>query len=256
MIASPETGRFAAPERRPTALGLSPELEHRGFDVAGALLVETYDAMVPDAWRSVRLLPGARRVWLLGCGGRAFGDALRRSTRHLAQADPVQSYSESAVAEEVARQSRAGRGARAAFAWEQRGGRFADFLALGRRAGLGVSSRLGLLLHPVYGPWWALRAIVLTETEGPLTGALDGFDPCGDCPAPCSAACPARAPGPAGFDVGACARHRAGTGGCAERCDARRACPVGADHAYARDLERRHQAASAAWLAANPTPED
>ena len=81
--------------------------------------------------------------------------------------------------------------ARALFAFERRGGVYADFVELGRLAGLGAPSRLRLLLHPLYGPWMSLRAIVLTRAQWEIGAAGPlGFDPCRDCPAPCEAAGP------------------------------------------------------------------
>jgi hypothetical protein len=45
---------------------------------------------------------------------------------------------------------------------------------LARDAGLGFPSRLGLLLHPTFGPWLGLRAVCFTDEELPPTGPLPG----------------------------------------------------------------------------------
>jgi hypothetical protein len=227
---------------RPARLGLDPCLEAAGIDLAGVLAPAAYDAHVPAAWRQGALLPEARAVALLACGGRAFGDALRAAhPGGLASArDPVERFTRAAVESAAARLREAGFAARAAFAWERRGGDFADFVALARACGLGEPSRLGLLLHPVYGPWLALRALLLTSKPLAPTPPLADFDPCTGCPAPCADACPGAAVAPGGFDALACAHTRRRLERCAERCDARHACVVGTQHAYAADVEAHH----------------
>jgi Fe-S-cluster-containing hydrogenase component 2 len=92
--------------------------------------------------------------------------------------------------------------------------------------------------------------VLLTRLSGPTTPPLPDFDPCSGCPAPCQTACPVSAPREGGFDLGACGRFRRESPSCAASCAARRACPVGAVHAYAPTVERHHMAAAAAWRAA------
>ena len=135
---------------------------------------------------------------------------------------------------------------RALFAFEQRGGGFADFVALGRAAGLGAPGRLGLLLHPVYGPWLSIRAVLLCALRLEPTPPLAAFDPCSGCPAPCAAACPGAALSGPRFDVAACAATRRREPGCQLRCDARRACVLGPEHAYSGEAEAHHMRASGA----------
>jgi hypothetical protein len=147
-------------------------------------------------------------------GGRSLWDAFSGAPEFGAKVDPLDAYTRRVV-EAAAKQldSRA----LALFAFERRGGAYADFVALGRLAGLGAPSRLGLLIHPVYGPWLSLRAVVLTPSAwetGP--GAPLAFDPCRDCPAPCEAAGP-------------------------EFTARRRACVVGPEHAYGEAALAHHR---------------
>jgi len=228
----------------PRALGLDPILERSGFNVAGALAASSYDAAVPPAWRCASLLPAAQRVLVLACGGRAFGRALLQAPEARSGPDPVDRFTARVVGEAATALAQKGQPTRALFGFERRAGQFADFVALGRAAGLGAPSRLGLLIHPRYGPWLAIRAVLLTAGSGPTTAPLAVFDPCAGCPAPCASACPVAAPNASGFEVAACSRHRLDTGGCRDRCAARRACPVGAVHAYGPAIERIHQAAA------------
>ncbi len=230
----------------PTALGLDPRLEGAGFNAAGALPTQRYDALVPPAWRAERLLPGARSAALLGCGGRAFGEAVARSP--CAEPHPIDRFTRRAVEAAVGVLERRGARGRALFYWERRDGEFADFVALGRACGLGEPGRLGVLLHPHYGPWFSIRALILTSAELQQTGPLRDFAPCEGCPAPCEAACPGGAVRAEGFDAGACARTSEARPGCRERCDARRACVVGREHRYPDALERRFRRAALALL--------
>jgi epoxyqueuosine reductase QueG len=128
----------------------------------------------------------------------------------------------------------------ALLAHASRDGAFADFVALGREAGLGVGGRLGMLLHPEYGPWVSLRAALLSARDLPPDAPLAGFDPCTGCAAPCADACPGAAVPPEGFSVSRCAVARAREPACRLRCDARRACVVGPFHAYDAAAEAHH----------------
>ena len=96
-------------------------------------------------------------------------------------------------------------------------------------------SPLGLLIHAEYGLWHSYRGALAFagEIEVPLREAEK--NPCEACSEkPCLGACPVAAFMGSGYDVEACAGHlRAPQGSdCLSRgCLARRACPVGREHA-------------------------
>ncbi len=215
-------------------------LQAEGLNLLGCLGRARYDALVPRAWQAAQVLPAARSVLVVASGGRALFEAFRAAPESRLARDPLDAYTRRVV---EAAAERLARPTRALFAFERRGGAFADFVALGRAAGLGSPSRLGLLLHPVYGPWLSIRALLLTARELPETPERAGFDPCRGCPAPCADACPGRAVGPARFDANACAATRRREPGCRARCAARRACVVGPEHAYAPAAEAHHMLA-------------
>lgn len=212
-------------------------LESGGLNLSGVLSGPGYDERVPPGWTRCELLPQARAVLVLASGGRALWSAFCSAPEAGLSRDPLDRYTRRLVEEAAARLPGA---SRAVFSFEAREGRFADFVALARAAGLGSPSRLGLLLHPRYGPWMSIRAALLTEVELPETPADPGFDPCTGCPAPCAAACPASAPTPGGFDLAACTATRSSERDCALRCAARRGCRVGPEHAYAPEAEAFH----------------
>jgi epoxyqueuosine reductase QueG len=116
------------------------------------------------------------------------------------------------------------------------------FQRLGRAAGLGGPGPLALQIHPVFGPWWAYRALIVLD--GPLPPADAPGDACAGCPAPCVAACPARAVSRDGFDVLACHAHRTAAPECQLSCAARLACIRGPEHRYSDQQLAFHMRAS------------
>ena len=59
---------------------------------------------------------------------------------------------------------------------------------LAERIGLAALSPSHLLIHPLHGPWLALRAVVVIDLEGPTAAPPLPERPCQDCSAPCVAA--------------------------------------------------------------------
>ena len=134
--------------------------------------------------------------------------------------------------------------ARAFFPFDQP---FPPFQRWAARAENLKASPLGILIHPEYGLWHAYRAALLFATRIALPRADSRPRPCDTCAAkPCLTACPVDAFSEGRFEVSTCVGHIARPAGteCLERgCLARRACPVGRDHAYAPDQARFHMEA-------------
>jgi len=242
---NPPDDRTATPS--PSQLGLDPELDACGLDLAGVLAVERYDALVPESWQSQRLNPGSRFVYVIGSAGSGFYHFAREQLA--GRAHPLDECCEARVGAAARRLAEAGALQRALFYWEKRGpagGTFADFVAIAHAAGLGARSRIGILLHPEHGPWFAIRALILTDRAPP-----PGFVPrevadfCSACPAPCVGACPARAVREAGIDLDRCSESRHHEPRCAVRCDARLACPIGVDSRYDSEALAHHMRAHA-----------
>jgi len=120
---------------------------------------------------------------------------------------------------------------------------------------LGIeASPLGLLIHPEWGLWFALRcAVVLPETEASIQAVEKRIHPCDTChEKPCLSACPVSAFSLSGYDVAACrswigstpSRGDSGGRDCLRSgCGARDACPVGRGWRYGGDQIRFHMAA-------------
>ena len=114
---------------------------------------------------------------------------------------------------------------------------FLPFIRWALRADTVWPSVMGPLIHPRYGLWHAYRGALSFperfELPPPDTAARR---PCDDCrERPCLAPCPVDAVHEGVFDAVGCAVWLADRPGCDCRrggCLARRACPVGREHAY------------------------
>jgi hypothetical protein len=235
---------------------LREHLAPHGLNLVGTTTVESYDAVAPSRWALGPQAPEARTVVVIGNGGTAFWEAFR-SRREAGDPaasrgpNPLDDFTRSVVREAV---DAAGVDpkARLVFPFELRPV-LLSFVHLAERAGLGRTSLLGVLVHPEFGPWMALRAALLLPFVLDAPRPADGFDPCPTCiERPCIAACPGGAIGPAGWDVPGCAAHRlSGHGdGCDAGCHARIACVIGPAHRYPPDALAFHQAYAGAAMRA------
>lgn len=120
---------------------------------------------------------------------------------------------------------------------------------IGIAAGLPPPGPLGLQIHPVFGPWWGYRALVVLG--GSLAPAAPLASPCAGCAGPCVAACRGQAVAPAGLCARACVEHRLRDPACEEDCSARRVCPVGGAHAYSPAQLAFHMRASLVMIRAH-----
>jgi hypothetical protein len=233
-------------------------LEHalapHGLNLIGATPIRTYDARVAPGFTLAGLLPNARSAIVIGNGGTAFWDAFRAFCRMHPEterrSDPLDAFTETVV-EEAVRPVLGTIPARVVYPF-----RFpaepVSFVHLAECAGLGRRSLLGLLVHPTFGPWIALRAAVLVPITVSAPRPADGFDPCPGCvERACMPACPAGAVGDAGWDIPRCAAHRLrDEDDCAPRCHARFDCVIGREHRHGADELAYHQGRARDALAA------
>jgi len=169
-------------------------------------------------------------IALVGLGGRrgwaAFSASLEAED---GGADPLDRWSRrvvDALAAEL--------GARALYPFD--GPPHWPFQRWARRAEPMHVSPLGLLIQPREGLWRGYRGALAFAERLAVSPPRAAASPCETCPArPCLSACPVGAFTAAGYDVAACASHLSRPAGraCMEGgCLARRACPVGAEHAH------------------------
>lgn len=179
---------------------------------------------------------GFRYLILLGNGGSVFW-------RHLKQADARQDKEQHPVDVYTRRMVESSFGDDARIVYP--GNHLLPLQLLGKLAGWHHDSPLGLGIHPVFGLWFAYRAVILShaeftpaavETEDPMESPCDS---CGD--KPCIAACPALAASESGFEVQPCSDYRLQIDSpCQSRCISRLACPVARAHRYAPDQMTYH----------------
>jgi epoxyqueuosine reductase QueG len=171
--------------RNATALARSA-MAGTGIEEVASCDASLYDARAPRGFRSQELLPGSRGLVVVGSAGPTLWRRFRsRMNAHPELWEAPHPY-DSFVAELLGRADAAFAGAgvrfsrlEAAFHARPR----VDFVALAQLVGFGTPGPFSLVIHPVHGPWWALRGAWLVDavTEPPLATT----PPCAGCPAPC-----------------------------------------------------------------------
>lgn len=106
---------------------------------------ELHDPARPGGW----LIGNTRALWPVFLAARRADPALTAS------AHPLDRYVEDRCAAITS--------APALFAHRTYGATWLPFQRIAAAAGFGALAPTNLLIHPTYGPWFALRAIVLTE---------------------------------------------------------------------------------------------
>ena len=106
--------------------------------------------------------------------------------------------------------------------------------ALGRLAGWHHESPFRVGINEAWGSWFAYRAVVLADTNLPLTPTMPGESPCSRCTAqPCVSTCPAGALESGEFSLPKCIAYRKQPDSrCRVTCIARTSCPVRPEHRY------------------------
>lgn len=240
------------------AARLSSTLAASGLDLVGVVDAHTlsaaWDTVVPAARRADTLLPGARSALVFGNGGGALWDTfladLRRDPRGLTEeANPLDAYVRRVVTQADALLGDVPR----RWFWAAADAEVhIDFRLLAGLAGMGVQSRLGLLIHPTFGTWLGLRAACFLAEDLPANAAAP-VDPCAGCPAPCVTACVGDAFRDSRWEVDRCVRFHRDADLCERTCASRFACPVGADRRYTPEHYgyHAHRKSGRAWLRAH-----
>jgi hypothetical protein len=145
---------------------LRGELAASGLNVVAALARAELDARVPPSWRCDVVAPDATHAVVIGSGGRAFWECATASPEWRdGSPDPLDAYTRRTIVSALAHAT-GGRGVVALYS-DRRGEAFLPMIALAEAAGLGAPGRIGLLIHPSYGPWVSLRAVAYLALEPP-----------------------------------------------------------------------------------------
>jgi methylmalonic aciduria homocystinuria type C protein len=177
--------------------------------------------------------PGAR-CWLIGNTAALWDVFIKQyqtDTTLQTAADPLDTWVERAISEALSDEPDV---AQVLFGHRPDArGRYVPLQQIARRAGLAALSPAHLSAHPVYGLWWALRALVIFDGEGP-PAPQPARAPCEGCAAPCVPALEAALSAQARPDR---ASIRADWGAWVAVRDA---CPIGRRHRYGEGQLRYH----------------
>ena len=191
------------------------QLAAAGFDLAHA-----FDAAAAAREPGLSPLAGGGRLGILVGNTRAlwprFAAALAEPAL-AADPHPLQRYTEQAI-------DAAFPGARIFYGHRRYGGAFLPLQRLAVATGLGALAPSQLVVHPIYGPWFALRAAIVVEGDPPSAR------PPIPQPCRCGAAC---------ADALAAARTATGPDAWRAWLAVRDACPL-RDHRYGEDQIRYH----------------
>jgi epoxyqueuosine reductase len=227
-----------------------------GLNLIGTTSVAVYEALVPKQYHVTPLMPRGRALVVIGNGGGDFWERFRTycdaRPGHLENHEhPLDEYTAELIERTLTPLlTEANVGYRYLYPfrfWTEP----VSFMHLARAAGLAGPSILGVMIHPHYGPWMALRAAVLLDQEFSMPPAATSFDPCPTCTErACIPACPAGAIRPEkGWDIPACVNHRLQvTTDCVDYCRARYECVYGREYRYPLDELQHHQQRSFAEM--------
>ncbi len=229
----------------PVEARLAAGLSSRGLEMRGWFAIEAGD--IPPGVEAVKL---GMAALLIGNHGRAMWDACSHDIEFRdGLPDPMDRWTRRIVGDAL------GDLPHPALALFPFGAELWPFQRFARRA-MGIEpSPLGLLIHPQYGLWHALRAAIVfpdIELKGaPAHKVIHACDECRE--KPCLSTCPVNAFTTAGFAVAGCRSWLDGLPSSqsdsrkpdcmAEGCAARNACPVGRQWRYDEAQLRFHMAA-------------
>jgi methylmalonic aciduria homocystinuria type C protein len=151
-----------------------------GFDLAHA-----FDAAAAAREPGLGLVAGDARLGLLIGNTRALWPPFTAALGDpalAAEADPLDRYTERTIDAAFADAGTPDRPARIYYGHRRYGGAFLPLQRLAAMTGLGALAPNHLVIHPIYGPWFALRAIVVLEGDPPAHRPIP-------LPCRCDAAC-------------------------------------------------------------------
>lgn len=218
-----------------------------GLNLIAALPAERYELAAPPAYRAGAISPRCRSIVVIGNGG---GDFWRAFKGHAAENpgwfdrdNPLDDFTREIVENQLVMPFQTA-GVPCTPVYPFGSGPTLNFMQLATLAGLAGPSIIGVVVHPVYGPWIAFRAALLLDCKIDRPGDACGFEPCPKCSTrSCISACPAGAVSfPSGWNIPTCLTHRVEAHThCADRCHARVACVLGPDQRYPDDELAYHQ---------------
>lgn len=211
---------------------LNFELEEFGLVVLGSFCPNNEDG-IPKLHSGA----SAQSISLIGNAGSLIWPHFNRGWQDFSSTDPLDHWIESVLGEIAARND-------LDVAFPFKGPPYLPFQRWAMKTGGFSQSPLGVLVHPVYGPWFAFRGAFLSSEKHETADKVPSNGPCETCEEkPCLSACPVAAISlDKGYDVAACRSHLKSKPevSCLQGCEARCACPVGTAFRYKVDHARFH----------------
>ena len=233
-----------------------------GLNLIGTAARATYESLVPVQYHVTSLLPqtqsnqSVQSIIVIGNGGGAFWAGFRdyadaRPGYFQKHSHPLDDYTVEVIENSLTPLLQHS-GATYRYVYPFRfSTQPVSFMHLAQASGLAGPSILGIVIHPTYGPWIALRAAILIDQQLASPALAQGFDPCPSCTErSCMKACPANVVSTEkGWDIPGCVQHRLTvTSDCMDYCHARYECVYGREHRYPQDELQYHQAQSLATM--------
>jgi epoxyqueuosine reductase len=218
-----------------------------GLNLTAAISSQRYDATAALAYRAGALFPRCRSIVVIGNGGADFWHGFKAHVAADAgwwdRNDPLDDFTREIIEKEIVNPIQS-LDISCTAVYPFGSPPTLNFMQLAMLAGLASPSIIGVVVHPVFGPWIAFRAALLLDCELDHPGGVNGFDPCPTCRTrSCITACPASAVSfPSGWDIPRCLSHRVEAyPDCAAQCHARVACVLSPEHRYPDDELAYHQ---------------
>jgi epoxyqueuosine reductase len=228
---------------------ISRNAQRFGLNLIAALPAQRYELAAAPAYRADPICPGCRSIVVIGNGGadfwRVFKGHAAENPGWFERDNPLDDFTREVVEKEIVMPIQTA-GVRCVTVYPfGSNGPTLNFMQLATLSGLAAPSIIGVVVHPVFGPWIAFRAALLLDCKIDHPGDAIGFDPCPACSTrSCISACPGAAVSfPSGWNIPKCLAHRVEAHPeCADRCHARVACVLSPDQRYPDDELAYHQA--------------
>jgi len=207
-------------------------LNEAGLNRQAVFALADLPADIRASLEAIAPLAGYRQLILIGHGGRRLWECVKASG--IRSADPIDDFTVRTIAQCFAAQLPDNRyqllyPSRHPIGLQQ----------LGALAGWHHASPFMVGIDAEWGSWSAYRAVVLADTRFPVLAQVDrstlaSGHPCASCQTrACIAACPAGALSDGPFKLERCLAYRKQPdSACRTTCQARLACPLGAEHRY------------------------